>query len=177
MIFTDPSESRLIDAMRRPFERSEESLPCLLLVCLRMSVVKSSGPPIEDSVSCPRFRCLKLSLLRLMLSTMLSVKSSGPPKEEVVTSRASFRVELPIEAWDVMRDAIAGSEEFGLWYLASRAIESGMRRAPVCLGSGLIVVSTMLRTRCRHSLFLWTAEMNKSTLGCDLVIAQIDPYR
>ena len=76
--------------------------------------MKSSGPPNEEVVSCSLFERLKLGLFRLMGSMIFRVKSSGPPKEDVVMSRASFRVELPIEAWDVMRDAIVGSQDFDL---------------------------------------------------------------
>lgn len=56
---------------------------------------------------------------------MFRVKSSGPPKEDVVMSRASFRVELPIEAWDVMRDAIVGSQDFDLRSSAFRTVGTG----------------------------------------------------
>jgi hypothetical protein len=82
---------------------------------------------------------------------MFRVKSSGPPKEEVIRSRPSCMVEFPIEACDVMRDAIAGSSKFELWYLVSWVVESSMKRAVVFLGSRPIVPSRTFETRCYHS--------------------------
>jgi hypothetical protein len=89
-----------------------------------------------------------------MRSMMFRVKSSGPPMEDVVMSRASFRVELPIEAWDVMRDAIAGSQNFDLdlrLFAVSELIQEGAN-APWILNYPLLdkVSNAMLSVSCSY---------------------------